>query len=68
MRVIQPFTEQDIMSLHRTLLDAMEGSMTDEATTSTKKRLASSGERQDRVSKVKQFTAIETGLENTEGL
>jgi hypothetical protein len=35
MRVIQPFTEQDVMSLHRTLLNVMEGGMTDEAMTST---------------------------------
>jgi hypothetical protein len=40
MRVIQPFTEQDVMSHHRTLLDAMEGGTTDEATTSTEEEVS----------------------------
>jgi hypothetical protein len=40
MRVIQPFTEQDMMSLHRTLLDAMEGSMTNESMTSTEEEVS----------------------------
>jgi hypothetical protein len=40
MRVVQPFTEQDVMSLHRTLLYAMEGSTADEATTSTKEEIS----------------------------
>jgi hypothetical protein len=40
MRVVQLFTEQDVMSLHRTLLDTMESGTTDKATTSTKEEVS----------------------------
>jgi hypothetical protein len=36
MRVVQLFAEQDVLSLHRTLLDVMESDKTDEVTTCTK--------------------------------
>jgi hypothetical protein len=40
MRVIQSLTEQDVMFLHRTLLDAMESGTTDEAMTSTEEEVS----------------------------
>jgi hypothetical protein len=40
MRIIQPLKKQDVMPLHRALLDTMKGSMTDEATTSTEEEVS----------------------------
>jgi hypothetical protein len=40
MRVIQPLTEQNVMSLHRTLLDVMKGCTIDEETTSIEEEVS----------------------------
>jgi hypothetical protein len=39
MRIIQPFTKQDMISLHRTLLDTMKSGMTYKATTSAEEKI-----------------------------
>jgi hypothetical protein len=39
MRIIQSLTKQDVMSFHRTLLDAMKSSMADEAMPGTEEQI-----------------------------
>jgi hypothetical protein len=39
MRVVQPLTEQDVMSFNRTLFDTMKGSTTYKATTSAEEKV-----------------------------
>jgi hypothetical protein len=40
MRVVQSFTEQDMMSFHRTLLDTMKSGTTYKATTSAEEKIS----------------------------